>query len=272
MSARPMGIALATGLLTEASAADGRAMEDMERIKRHFSDKSQNWTWVFYGDSITQGAKHTEGWRDFSQIFAERVRFELRRRHDAVVNSGNSGQNSRDLLDDAQYEWQVRRFRPDVVFVMVGMNDSSGDITVEEFKHNLSHLVDRIRADKAIPVLQTSNTIQKVENQERHAARYRQLPIYMNQVRAVALEKDVILVDHFRYWDEAAARPEILAAWLGEAIHPGAKGHQEMAVFLLKTLDLHTRDSACSSLAAGGDALPPAPASGPEAISSFSGK
>ena len=47
MSARPMGIALATGLLTAASAAsaaDGRAMEDMERIKRHFSDKSQNWT------------------------------------------------------------------------------------------------------------------------------------------------------------------------------------------------------------------------------------
>ncbi|HEU5326569.1 MAG TPA: hypothetical protein VFU78_00670, partial [Thermomicrobiales bacterium] len=35
--------------------------------------------WVFAGDSITHGAAHTIGWRDYTELFGERVRWELRR-------------------------------------------------------------------------------------------------------------------------------------------------------------------------------------------------
>lgn len=30
--------------------------------------------WLFTGDSITHGALHTFGWRDYAELFAERVR------------------------------------------------------------------------------------------------------------------------------------------------------------------------------------------------------
>ena len=35
--------------------------------------------WVFTGDSITHGAAHTIGWRDYTELFDERARWELRR-------------------------------------------------------------------------------------------------------------------------------------------------------------------------------------------------
>ena len=40
--------------------------------------------WLFYGDSITHGALHTFGWRDYTELFAERLRFELGRTMDTV--------------------------------------------------------------------------------------------------------------------------------------------------------------------------------------------
>jgi acyl-CoA thioesterase I len=47
--------------------------------------------WVFTGDSITHGALHTFGWRSYVEHFAERVRFEMRRMTDVVINTGISG-------------------------------------------------------------------------------------------------------------------------------------------------------------------------------------
>jgi acyl-CoA thioesterase-1 len=44
--------------------------------------------WLFMGDSIAQGALHTMGHRDYPQHFGERVRWELRRTQDCVINNG----------------------------------------------------------------------------------------------------------------------------------------------------------------------------------------
>ncbi|MBL8294024.1 MAG: SGNH/GDSL hydrolase family protein, partial [Bryobacterales bacterium] len=67
-------------------------------------------TWVFTGDSITHGALHTMGWRSYPEHFAERVRWELRRVRDIVINTGISGDRMPRLVGDA--EWRVHRFRP----------------------------------------------------------------------------------------------------------------------------------------------------------------
>ena len=74
---------------------------DFEKISQHFNSKaSAPWTWVFYGDSITHGAAHTHGFRAFPEIFAERVRWEMRFLYDAVINTGISGQTTVQLLDE----------------------------------------------------------------------------------------------------------------------------------------------------------------------------
>ena len=68
-------------------------------------------TWVFAGDSITHGALYTEGWRSFPEHFAERIRWELRRSQDVVINTGVFGEKSAGLL--ANLEARALRFLPD---------------------------------------------------------------------------------------------------------------------------------------------------------------
>ena len=79
--------------LTGALAVAGPlASADAAAIKTHVLEKKGgNWTWVFYGDSITHGALHTYGWRSFVEIFEERLRFEKNHVMDYVINSGTSG-------------------------------------------------------------------------------------------------------------------------------------------------------------------------------------
>src|SRR4051794_7915004 len=99
--------------------ADEYARRDAERLREILSGPPV--TWVFLGDSITQGVAHTRGRRGYVEHFAERVRGELGRRGDAVVNSGVSAATTEDLLPE--FHWRAGRFAPDVVFVMFGAHD-----------------------------------------------------------------------------------------------------------------------------------------------------
>ena len=62
--------------------ADEYARRDADRLREILSGPPV--TWVFLGDSITQGVAHTHGRRGYVEHFAERVRGELGRRGDAV--------------------------------------------------------------------------------------------------------------------------------------------------------------------------------------------
>ena len=66
----------------------------MERMK-----EPRGMRWLFYGDSITHGAKHTAGSKDFSELFRERIAWELGRRDDLVLNGAYSGFTTRELLE-----------------------------------------------------------------------------------------------------------------------------------------------------------------------------
>lgn len=215
--------------------------DDLAAITEHVRDPlKQPWKWLFAGDSITHGAAHTNGWRAFPEIFAERVRWEMRCDLDLVVNTAFSGWTTEELL--AHYESHIRFFQPQIVLIMIGMNDTlrfreRGGSPV--FEQNLSTLTVRLREDRIIPVLQTCNPI--IDNVQRQEL----LPEYMDIIRKVAKGKDVILVDHFAYWQKAVPDVYSLAQWLGEPIHPGSRGHLEMARLILKTLDLYDENSPC---------------------------
>src|SRR5687767_5660953 len=55
--------------------------EDLQKIAEFLRGKAPI-KWIFSGDSITQGAKHTFGDRSYPEIFSERVRWELGRVRD----------------------------------------------------------------------------------------------------------------------------------------------------------------------------------------------
>ena len=228
---------------------------DLAKITAHFASRTAPWTWVFYGDSITHGAVHTHGWRSFPEIVQERVRTEMNRPMETFINSGNSGQTSLSLVNENQYNWQVRRHKPNVVLLLIGCNDivrpNCGG--PEEFRQRLTELVRRVRQDGAIPVLQTYNTIKLVEKPTSdylrgYVKRYNEFPQYNAVIREVAAAEDTILVDHRKLWEEKTSDPQELDRWLGETIHPGGYGHLQMAILILKELGLYDQKSKCCAI------------------------
>ncbi len=223
--------------------ADEYARRDADRLREILAGPPV--TWVFLGDSITQGVVHTHGRRNYVEHFAERVRGELGRLGDAVVNSGVSGSTAEDLLPE--FHWRAGRFGPDVVFVMFGTNDIvAGADGIRAYRYRIDQIVQRSRDVGATVVLQTPPPVLA------DGARSPELiALYSDAVREVAESLGVLVVDHAAAWREAAdasgadVAPE---GWLDDSFHPGARGHHEMALTLLRTLGIADPSSAVCSL------------------------
>ena len=189
--------------------------------------------WVFYGDSITHGAYNTMGWRDYTQLFAERIRFELRRPDDLILNAAYDGSTT-------------RHFEPQVVFLMVGMNDccleaAGPRVPLDEYRKNLAELVRRIRSiPSALPILQTACPIQNELAPER-AATY---PRYMEALCAEAQALDVPLIDHRAHWiKEEPHRIHRLHCWMSDPYHPNEMGHRVFAETIFRALEIYDEKS-----------------------------
>ena len=223
--------------------ADEYALRDADRLREILSGPPV--TWVFLGDSITQGVAHTHGHRGYVEHFAERVRGELGRRGDAVINSGVSGATAEDLLPE--FHWRAGRFAPDVVFVMFGTNDIlAGEDGVRAFRYRLDQIVQRSRDVGATVVLQTPPPV--LEDDGRGP---RLIALYAEAVRDVARDLGVLVVDHAAAWEAAAsdAGEDVApAGWLDDTFHPGARGHHELTLTLLSTIGIADPASEVCSL------------------------
>ena len=225
----------------------------LKQIAKHIQNRGKTpWTWVFYGDSITHGARHTYGWRSFVEIFHERIRGEYLIKNDVVINSGTSGYTTKNLLDNNYFNRRVARYEPQVVFLLIGCNDIAMDMNkpngVNDFKTRLEELVQRLQNLNAIVILQTYNTIEYAPNKPDYLARYNKFPAYNQVIRDMAKKYDLILVDHDAHWRANASDPAVLHSWLGETIHPGAIGHLEMGKLILQELKIFDPKSSCVSV------------------------
>lgn len=200
--------------------------------------------WVFYGDSITMGALHTMGWRDYTELFAERIRFELRRNDDIVIKSAYDGNTTRHLLES--FDWRVKQFQPQVVFIMVGTNDcyegaEGPRVPLEEYKNNLKSLIKKTKRLKDCQIiLQTACPILSGGSPERE----HNLTRYMAAVRQIAREDRIPLIDHLAYWQQKARKSgSAQYAWMSDAIHPNEMGHRVFAELIFKKLKIHSPSS-----------------------------
>lgn len=195
-------------------------MSDLPAL-RALLDAPEPLRWLFTGDSITHGAVHTNGERDYVQLFEERVRWELRRTRDHVVRTAISGRTVDDLRADA--EWSLAQYRADVVFLMFGLNDAATTHPdPERFTRDLVSVVELARASGArAVVLQTPNRMLATET----PARRTNLPGYAEAVRRAASESGAALVDHHADWS-AAERDGTIEYWIDHGCHPNAAGHR----------------------------------------------
>ena len=190
--------------------------------------------WLFAGDSITQGARHTFGHRDYVELFSERVRFELRRYRDSVINTAVSGWTLQKLLEDLP--WSLSQHRPDVVSLNFGINDcyylaAAGDQSVTVFHTQLVELLERVRSDcdPAI-VIHVPNTILPAAG-----SRHRNMPPFIECLRKFARDADAVVVDHWQEWTDAG---DVTHYWLSDSIHPNELGHRAMAHALFRALNM----------------------------------
>ncbi len=192
--------------------------------------------WLFYGDSITHGALHTFGARDYTEHFTERVRTELGRTRDVMIKTAISGNSTRELLED--FDWRVAQFKPQAVFLMIGMNDCSTtrNLPREEFRGNLVKLCRKIQGlNGVVPILQTTCLILPNTSPDREP----NYDAFMDAIREVAAAEKLPLVDHARHWREMDAKtPGILYYWMSNAFHPNAHGHLLFARHLFQQLGI----------------------------------
>jgi len=189
-------------------------------------------TWLFTGDSVTAGEQHTYGQRDFTQLFEERIRYELGRRADAVVNTATSGWTADELC--TMLDHAVLRWKPDLVIVGIGLNDCrNGEAGRARFRTKYASVIDRIIAAGAHPILQTPNGVLPSSPEARAGA----LPGYAGDIRALATARGCTLIDHQKVWAQAE-RTGSARAWISEGCHPNRYGHLVMAHTLLRTLGL----------------------------------
>ncbi|MCW5851232.1 MAG: SGNH/GDSL hydrolase family protein [Anaerolineae bacterium] len=188
--------------------------------------------WVFLGDSITHGALHTFGWRDYTEIFAERVRFELGRQGDLVLNAAYSGYTAPRLASELDH--RCLRFRPQVVSIMIGTNDAkAGPAGLTEFETTLTDMVRRVQAETAAHViLQMPPPIDTRNAPERES-----LPRYAEAMRRVARATDAALCDHEAAWLDFEARSGRNRFYLlSDPFHPNEHGHRFLAQTFLDWL------------------------------------
>lgn len=221
---------------TEQKPAIKDASADLQAIQKKLTD-GKPMIWVTTGDSITHGAMHTHGWRSYPEHIAERVRGEMRRFRDVIINTGISGNKTNELLAD--FQWRVLQFKPDVVSIMYGMNDAAKAQEGREiFRTNLKEIVKKIREAGAIPVLNTTNTICSV-----YAKGREDLPSYNQIIAEVAKEDGVILVDHWSHWKKCQPQEGKMMVWMNDDIHPNGYGHIEFAKEIFKTLNIYDVNS-----------------------------
>jgi len=140
------------------------------------------------------------------------------------------------------------KLKPDAVLIMIGVNDITKLPTAEEFRTNLTKLVQMVRADNAIPVLQTYAPLLPDET-DVQKKRVEHFDEYMEIIRTVAAAEDVLLVDHTEHWAPIAADKEIHASYLGDGVlHPGAKGHLELAREIFRVFGISSVDSQCENI------------------------
>jgi hypothetical protein len=129
-------------------------------------------TWVFCGDGPAETA--------FPDQFATELRTTYRRPLDVVVNTLVPGSPIETVLENL--EWQLARFHPDVVNLVIGPAAASDD---SDFAATLAQLVDQLQELGAALVIHAPDPDGSDE-----------LQAQVDEIRNLALRRAIPLVEH----------------------------------------------------------------------------
>jgi lysophospholipase L1-like esterase len=184
---------------------------------------------VCFGDSVTGLYYHTGGRRSYTDLLKIALRRLCRSADITTINAGISGHTTRDALK--RIDTDVLAKKPSLVTVMFGLNDMTR-IPLDEYRANLSTIVEKVRAGGAEVMLCTPNSV--ITTTSRPSAKLVQ---YCEVVRKVAREKNVALCDCYQAYE--AVRIQDALAWrllMSDEIHPNCDGHKLIAEQIAHTI------------------------------------
>jgi lysophospholipase L1-like esterase len=221
--------------------------------------------WVMAGDSITAQHLHSNYFEAFCYARYPKLHFAFR-------NSGVGGHTIPTTL--ARFDYDIAAWKPSVVSVELGMNDS-GSTPTDQFIKNMGTMVTRIRGVKARPVILAASPVNDGTIMAKAAGRNVRLSEYakalktfsekeqipyadqfhalvdvwgknkprenlansLAAIRALANDDALAGADHLKaFLAEQAKKPALAVSMQGDPVHPGAPGQLMMAAALLKRL------------------------------------
>lgn len=184
------------------------------------------------------GASNTERYAPFMH-WADVLETALRKKYYRkfhLINSGYSGSNTREARQ--RFGWMVRDFKPDVVIITFGGNDSINRperfIEEKEFVENLEFFIREIRSWGGIPILQTYYKPNLDDIDPDYAKNFVK---YMQTVRDIAAKNQVFLVDQYRFFEKLDRNTHLYKLLLN-AMHLNEEGNMLMGVILAKHFNL----------------------------------
>ena len=205
----------------------GSRVSTMETIPKRFA-AGQRTRIVAFGSSNTDRRIHGLHWFDWLDLGIKQTYGRVHH----CINAGLGGDTSRGLL--ARFDEDVALYRPHVVFVTIGGNDSKPDsgIDAEEFRYNLLELYGRIQAFGARTIFQTYYSADVVELGAEHGARFLS---FMDVIRGVAAETGALLVDHHRRWEPLRVNHfAVFQRMMIDPLHVNALGNMVMGLDLIR--------------------------------------
>ena len=152
------------------------------------------------------------------------------------INVGIGGDTSEMML--ARFNRDVLAYRPDLVIVTVGGNDSSParNVSLEQFRANLLEIHRRVAAYGGEVLFQTYYALLLNNLAPEMADRMKR---NMQTVRNVAEETGSLLQDNYRRWNRLRDRfPEVHALLMKDAMHVTADGNAVIGADLLRSFGL----------------------------------
>lgn len=250
---------LATGMLMLTALIATAAVQAGEFPLKDFD------VWVMAGDSITAQHLHSNYFEAFCYARYPKLMFAFR-------NSGVGGHTIPTTL--ARFDYDIAAWKPTVISVELGMNDSGGTPTTK-FIENMGTMVERIRKQGARPVILSASPVNDGTTTAKLAGRNIRLDEYATALKSFCEKEKLPYADQFHalvdIWGKNKPRElisphlsslqllatldalegvEHLRSFLaiqnkdteprvsmqGDPVHPGPPGQLMMAASLLKAL------------------------------------
>lgn len=189
---------------------------------------------LFQGDSITDGNRGRSA--DPNHILGHCYAFIISAKFGAAfaamnldfMNRGVSGNTVREL--QKRWEKDTLELKPDVLSILIGVNDQSHDVPLDEYERTYDELITQAKTanPKLRLVLCEPFTLPVGKRKDGYEAWRARIQARQDVVARLAAKHDAALV-HFQPVFDAACKVAPAEHWIWDGVHPTYSGHQLMA-------------------------------------------